>query len=126
MIACSFVFATSAVKFSSHAQESENRQITVEAEELPSAYGAPPDLSHGRISTLTKSYVLSPYSFDLSPLLDTIENSIQPDTWERLGGSSTICVSIVRSRCPGGELWQGKRAGKRSDQGDVTFDDMLF
>jgi hypothetical protein len=33
------------------AQESENRQVVVraEAEELPSAYGAPPDLSHGRI-----------------------------------------------------------------------------
>jgi len=40
-----------------NAQEIENRQVVVqaEAEELPSAYGAPPDLSHGRISTLTKS-----------------------------------------------------------------------
>jgi hypothetical protein len=49
------------------AQESENRQVVVqaEAEELPSAYGAPPDLSHGRISTLTKSYVLSPFNFEL-------------------------------------------------------------
>jgi hypothetical protein len=48
-------------------QEMENRQVVVraEAEELPSAYGAPPDLSHGRISTLTKSYVLSPFSFEL-------------------------------------------------------------
>ena len=48
-------------------QEMENRQIVVEAEagELPSAYGAPPDLSHGRISTLTKSYVLSPFGFEL-------------------------------------------------------------
>ena len=48
------------------AQESDSR-IVVEAEagELPSAYGAPPDLSHGRISTLTKSYVLSPFSFEL-------------------------------------------------------------
>jgi hypothetical protein len=45
----------------------ENRQVVVhaEADELPSAYGAPPDLSHGRISTLTKSYVLSPFSFEL-------------------------------------------------------------
>jgi hypothetical protein len=50
-----------------HAQEIEHRQVVVEAEagELPSAYGAPPDLSHGRISTLTKSYVLSPFSFEL-------------------------------------------------------------
>jgi hypothetical protein len=49
------------------AQETENRQVIVQAqaEELPSAYGAPPDLSHGRISTLTKSYVLSPFSFEL-------------------------------------------------------------
>ena len=49
------------------AQEAENRAVVVqaEAEELPSAYGAPPDLSHGRISTLTKSYVLSPFSFEL-------------------------------------------------------------
>src|SRR5262245_24357696 len=39
--------------------------VQAEAEELPSAYGAPPDLSHGRISTLTKSYVLSPSSFEL-------------------------------------------------------------
>src|SRR5437899_6742751 len=48
-------------------QEVENRQVVVQAEagELPSAYGAPPDLSHGRISTLTKSYVLSPFSFEL-------------------------------------------------------------
>jgi hypothetical protein len=48
-------------------QETENRQVVVraEAEQLPSAYGAPPDLSHGRISTLTKSYVLSPFSFEL-------------------------------------------------------------
>ena len=48
-------------------QNIESRQVVVqaEAEELPSAYGAPPDLSHGRISTLTKSYVLSPFSFEL-------------------------------------------------------------
>jgi len=48
-------------------QETESRQVVVQAAagELPSAYGAPPDLSHGRISTLTKSYVLSPFSFEL-------------------------------------------------------------
>src|SRR5437667_4438984 len=50
-----------------NAQETENPQVVVRAEagEIPSAYGAPPDLSHGRISTLTKSYVLSPFSFEL-------------------------------------------------------------
>lgn len=49
------------------AQDADNRRVIVEAdaEEIPSAYGAPPDLSHGRISTLTKSYVLSPYNFEL-------------------------------------------------------------
>jgi len=48
-------------------QEIENQQVVVQAEgeELPTAYGAPPDMSHGRISTLTKSYVLSPFSFEL-------------------------------------------------------------
>src|SRR5438874_261314 len=48
-------------------QETENRQVVVraEAEELPSAYGAPPNLSHCRISPLTQSYVLSPFSFEL-------------------------------------------------------------
>src|SRR5215472_14167734 len=49
------------------AQETENPQVVVRAEagEIPSAYGAPPDLSHGRISTLTKSYVLAPFSFEV-------------------------------------------------------------
>jgi hypothetical protein len=49
------------------AQETENPQVVVQAEagEIPSAYGAPPDLSHGRISTLTRSYLLSPFSFEL-------------------------------------------------------------
>jgi hypothetical protein len=61
LLACSIL----AVAVSAQAQETKGRHITVEAEELPSAYGAPPDLSHGRISTLTKSYVLSPYSFEL-------------------------------------------------------------
>jgi hypothetical protein len=48
--------------------EAENEtagDVVVEAEELPSAYGAPPDLSRGRISTLTKSYVLPPFSVEL-------------------------------------------------------------
>src|SRR5215468_10141916 len=49
------------------AQDIESRQVIVQAEagELPSAYGAPPDLSHGRISTLTKSYVLAPFNFEV-------------------------------------------------------------
>jgi len=49
------------------AQDVESRPVVVQSEEgeLPSAYGAPPDLSHGRISTLTKSYVLAPFSFEV-------------------------------------------------------------
>src|SRR5437588_4112048 len=62
-LAILFFAATTAT----NAQGAENRAVVVKAEgeELPSAYGAPPDLSHGRISTLTKSYVLSPFSFEL-------------------------------------------------------------
>jgi len=60
-------FATSLLAIAANAQETESRHVIVEAEgeELPTAYGAPPDMSHGRISTLTKSYVLSPFSFEL-------------------------------------------------------------
>ncbi len=65
MIAFILVLSALTPPVSSRAQTTESRHINVEAEELPSAYGAPPDLSHGRISTLTKSYVLSPYSFEL-------------------------------------------------------------
>jgi hypothetical protein len=52
------------------AQNAEAPSVTVEAEELPSAYGAPPDLSRGRISTLTKSYVLPPFSFELENIYE--------------------------------------------------------
>jgi hypothetical protein len=62
-------YAVVAILFASStatdAQNVESQHIVVQAEELPSAYGAPPDLSHGRISTLTKSYVLAPFSFEL-------------------------------------------------------------
>ena len=66
-ISASVAVASLLVAGATAGQEMENRQVVVraEAEELPSAYGAPPDLSHGRISTLTKSYVLSPFSFEL-------------------------------------------------------------
>ena len=52
------------------AQEAVTRNVVVEVEELPSAYGAPPDLSRGRISTLTKSYVLPPFSFELETIYE--------------------------------------------------------
>jgi len=59
------IFVALVIAASSYAQDTVTRDIVVEAEELPTAYGAPPDLSHGRISTLTKSYVLSPFSFEV-------------------------------------------------------------
>jgi len=62
-----FAILLLAGRTAANAQETENRPVVVEAEgeELSTAYGAPPDLSHGRISTLTKSYVLAPFSFEL-------------------------------------------------------------
>src|SRR5437899_5217133 len=51
-------------------QTAVTSNVKVEAEELPSAYGAPPDLSRGRISTLTKSYVLPPFSFALETIYE--------------------------------------------------------
>jgi hypothetical protein len=70
--ACSLSFTVVAFMAFPHAartcaQELANHEVvvTADADELPTAYGAPPDLSHGRISTLTKSYVLSPFSFEV-------------------------------------------------------------
>src|SRR5437899_7880162 len=62
-----FAFLLLAGTATADAQETEDRRVIVQAEgeEIPTAYGAPPDMSHGRISTLTKSYVLSPFSFEL-------------------------------------------------------------
>jgi len=60
--AATILFASVAA---TEAQNVESQVVVVQAEELPLAYGAPPDLSHGRISTLTKSYVISPFSFEL-------------------------------------------------------------
>ena len=51
-------------------QTAVTSNVQVEAEELPGAYGAPPDLSRGRISTLTKSYVLPPFSFELETIYE--------------------------------------------------------
>ncbi len=62
-----FVLALLRTVLAQDAEETSSRVI-VKADpddELASAYGAPPDLSHGRISTLTKSYVLSPFTFEV-------------------------------------------------------------
>src|SRR3954447_6826014 len=103
MVSTTFVFAGVTVLLVSacatRAQESETRQIVVraEADELPSAYGAPPDLSHGRISTLTKSYVLTPFSFE-------VETGYQGDIfrqggplqlfWQEMGVPGRLTVGL--------------------------------
>jgi hypothetical protein len=51
-------------------QDNETRHVVVEAEELPTAYGAPPDLSRGRLSTLTKAYVLPPFGVELENIYE--------------------------------------------------------
>src|SRR5437868_15208293 len=43
-----------------HAQVTTDESIVVTAEEVPSAYGAPPGFSRNRFSNLTNSYVLPP------------------------------------------------------------------
>src|SRR4051794_18231827 len=45
------------------AQAAPIESVVVQAEEVPSAYGAPPGLSRGRFSNLTSAYVLPPGSF---------------------------------------------------------------
>lgn len=46
-----------------HAQTATSSSIVVRAEELPSAYGAPPAFSRTRFAPLTTAYVLPPGSF---------------------------------------------------------------
>ncbi len=62
------VVTLSAWSTAAHSQTSESGQVVVQAEagELPSAYGAPPDLSHGRISTFLSGMVLLFASFGVS------------------------------------------------------------
>src|SRR5258707_15859284 len=74
------------------AQEETSHDVVVEADELPSAYGAPPDLSRGRISTLTKSYVLPPFSFELE--------SIYEADVPRHGGSQHLFTQEIEMGLP--------------------------
>ena len=53
----------SAVHNSLLAQTTTEEEIVVTAEEVPSAYGAPPGLSRSRLSNTTQAYVLPPWSF---------------------------------------------------------------
>src|SRR5881396_2151718 len=45
------------------AQTTTEEEIVVTAEEVPSAYGAPPGLYRSRLSNTTQAYVLPPWSF---------------------------------------------------------------
>src|SRR2546427_13142631 len=56
-------FASPALNCSIHAQVSTEQAIVVTAEEVPSAYGAPPGLSRSRFSNTTQAYVLPPGAF---------------------------------------------------------------
>src|SRR5438132_778382 len=53
----------SAVHNSLLAQTTTEEEIVVTAEEVPSAYGAPPGLSRSRFSNTTQAYVLPPWAF---------------------------------------------------------------
>src|SRR6266705_6368250 len=52
-----------AANHSAPAQTPTEEEIVVTAEEVPSAYGAPPGLSRSRFSNTTQAYVLPPWAF---------------------------------------------------------------
>src|SRR5947207_14416721 len=56
-------FLGSAFNYSTQAQVPSEEEIVVTAEEVASAYGAPPGLSRSRFSNTTQAYVLPPWSF---------------------------------------------------------------
>src|SRR5438093_475416 len=60
----------SAVHNSLLAQTTTEEEIVVTAEEVPSAYGAPPGLSRSRFSNTVNAYVLPPWSFCFGELYE--------------------------------------------------------
>jgi len=72
LIACiGFIFPT--VNQSASAQEvtlTEQPEIVVTGEEVPSAYGAPPGFSRSRFSNAVNAYVLPPWSFFFGELFE--------------------------------------------------------
>src|SRR3984893_6805268 len=71
LVACAFIL--SAASHSAFAQEvtlREEQPIVVTAEEVPSAYGAPPGLSRSRFSNTTQAYVLPPWAFFFGELFE--------------------------------------------------------
>ena len=65
--ACLIFFGASASLF---AQVTSQEEIVVTAEEVPSAYGAPPGLSRSRFSNTVSAYVLPPWSFFFGELYE--------------------------------------------------------
>src|SRR5467141_5344689 len=59
-----------ALNRSIHAQVASQEEIVVTAEDVPSAYGAPPGLSRSRFSNTTQAYVLPPWSFFFGELFE--------------------------------------------------------
>ena len=69
LIACAcFIFPDA--NHSARAQAVTEQPIVVTAEEVPSAYGAPPGLSRSRFSNTTQAYVLPPWSFFFGELYE--------------------------------------------------------
>src|SRR5437870_6319678 len=63
-------FASPALNCSIHAQVSTEEAIVVTAEEVPTAYGAPPGLYRSRFSNAVNAYVLPPWSFFFGELYE--------------------------------------------------------
>src|SRR5437667_8930606 len=69
IIACAFS-TLNAPNHSAPAQAAAEGEIVVTAEEVPSAYGAPPGLSRSRFSNAVNAYVLPPWSFFFGELYE--------------------------------------------------------
>src|SRR6266481_6044509 len=69
LIACT-CFILAADNHSAFAQASTEESVVVTAEEVPSAYGAPPGLSRSRLSNTVNAYVLPPWSFFFGELYE--------------------------------------------------------
>jgi len=69
LVACAFLLFPP-VNQSAFAQTATQEQIVVTAEEVPSAYGAPPGLSRSRFSNTVNAYVLPPWSFFFGELYE--------------------------------------------------------
>jgi hypothetical protein len=63
-------FISPALSPSIHAQAASEEEIVVTAEEVPSAYGAPPGMSRSRFSNTVNAYVLPPWTFFFGELFE--------------------------------------------------------